>query len=130
MVKVGENLILRATRSENGKPVEALVILKLNGETMNMIQELEGSVMYQARVWRRGSRQLHSCAWSGWPDGALFQDHKPTAERLEKRVCGLPEQRRRWSPCRVRRGGRTEEECKAAGLDKRLERHGCRAFRA
>ncbi len=50
VVKVGENLILRATRSENGKPVEALVILKLNGETMNMIQELEGSV-----ITKRGS---------------------------------------------------------------------------
>jgi hypothetical protein len=50
VVKVGENLILRATRFENGKPVEALVILKLNGETMNMIQELEGSV-----ITKRGS---------------------------------------------------------------------------
>jgi hypothetical protein len=50
VAKIGENLILRATRFENGKPIEALVILKLSGETMNMIQELEGSV-----VTKRGS---------------------------------------------------------------------------
>jgi hypothetical protein len=50
VAKIGENLILRATRFENGKPIEALVILKLNGGTMNMIQELEGSV-----VTKRGS---------------------------------------------------------------------------
>jgi hypothetical protein len=57
VVKVGENLILRATRFENGKPVEALVILKLNGETMNMIQELEGSV-----ITKRGSGKRQEAA--------------------------------------------------------------------
>lgn len=50
VAKIGENLILRATRFENGKPVEALVILRVNGETMNMIQELEGSA-----ITKRGS---------------------------------------------------------------------------
>jgi hypothetical protein len=50
VAKIGENLILRATRFENGKPIEALVILRLNGGTMTMIQELEGSA-----VTKRGS---------------------------------------------------------------------------
>jgi len=45
VAKIGENLILGATRFENGKPIHALVILRLNGETMNIIQELEGSVV-------------------------------------------------------------------------------------
>ena len=50
VAKIGENLILRATRFENGQPVEALVILRLNGQTMNLIQELEGST-----ITKRGS---------------------------------------------------------------------------
>ena len=49
-IDVSDDLILRATRFENGKPVEPLVILKLNGETMKMIQELVGSV-----ITKRGS---------------------------------------------------------------------------
>jgi hypothetical protein len=50
VAKIGEHLILGATRFENGKPIQALVILRLNGETMTMIQELEGSA-----VTKRGS---------------------------------------------------------------------------
>jgi hypothetical protein len=50
VAKVGGNLVLAATRFENGRPIQALVILKLDGETITMIQELEGSV-----VTKRGS---------------------------------------------------------------------------
>ena len=50
VAKFGEVLILGATRFENGKPVQALVILRPNGDTMSMIQELEGST-----ITKRGS---------------------------------------------------------------------------
>ena len=43
VAKMGRSLVLAATRFENGKPIQAIVILTLDGETMNMIQELEGS---------------------------------------------------------------------------------------
>lgn len=43
LAKMGRSLVLAATRFENGKPIQAIVILTLDGETMNMIQELEGS---------------------------------------------------------------------------------------
>lgn len=50
VTKFGEVLILGATRFENGKPVQALVILRPTGDTMSMIQELEGST-----ITKRGS---------------------------------------------------------------------------
>ena len=43
VAKMGRSLVLAATRFENGKPIQAIVILTLDGETMNMTQELEGS---------------------------------------------------------------------------------------
>ena len=51
VAKFGEVLILGATRFENGKPVQALIILRpMGGDTMSIIQELEGST-----ITKRGS---------------------------------------------------------------------------
>ena len=50
VAKFGEVLILGATRFENGKPVQALIILRPIGDTMSIIQELEGST-----ITKRGS---------------------------------------------------------------------------
>ena len=50
VAKFGEVLILGATRFENGKPVQALIILRPMGDTMSIIQELEGST-----ITKRGS---------------------------------------------------------------------------
>ncbi len=50
VAKMGKRLVLAATRFENGKPLQAIVILTIEGDTMNMIQELEGST-----ITKRGS---------------------------------------------------------------------------
>ena len=50
VAKFGEVLILGATRFENGKPLQALIILRPMGNTMSIIQELEGST-----ITKRGS---------------------------------------------------------------------------
>lgn len=52
--KMGKSLVLAATRFENGQPIQAIVILTLEGETMHMIQELEGSTITKRGV---GARQ-------------------------------------------------------------------------
>lgn len=50
IAKMGKSLVLSATRFENGKPIQAIVILTVESDTMSMIQELEGST-----VTKRGS---------------------------------------------------------------------------
>ena len=50
IAKDGESLVLTVGRYENGKPIQAIVTLTLDGEMMNMTQDLEGS-----RVRKRGS---------------------------------------------------------------------------
>jgi hypothetical protein len=50
VAKFGEVLLFGATRFENGKPVQALIILRPVGDTMSIIQELEGST-----ITKRGS---------------------------------------------------------------------------
>lgn len=50
IAKMGKYLVLNVGRFENGKPIQAIIILAREGEDMTMIQELEGST-----VTKRGS---------------------------------------------------------------------------
>ena len=50
IAKMGKYLVLNVGRFENGKPIQAIIILAHEGEDMTMIQELEGST-----VTKRGS---------------------------------------------------------------------------
>jgi hypothetical protein len=54
--KRGESLVLGTTRFENGKPLKASVTLSVEGDTMTLTEELEGSPVIRRGAGKQGSK--------------------------------------------------------------------------